>query len=778
MTPDAHASRYRQTPDRVVLPAEGTRRNGSDQPPVRIFLGTEDGQWRAERIFFYSIEQVRDPARTYEIYLMKNLAGFDRRGWRTGFTHYRFAVPEYAGFEGRAIYNDVDQIYLSDPSELFDLDMGGHGYLSVSAEDTSVMLLDCSRMGKWWTHPAAAGRTKNELLRGPAGASNEWGRLDGCWNARDTEYVEGHSKLLHFTALHLQPWRPFPEQYSYHHHPLQWLWLDLERRADAQGYQVFGPDRPSPRFMPSVDRAAAGGCSPAVPDSAGEFLDLVQPRSVLEVTLAAASKSRLPGAARVSVCRVNHLAEPTGRFDAAASGGLLEELPGEDIPWILENLFSRAAKAVYVAVRCCRSPNREANVDATRAVRPVNWWHRQIARAARRYPRLAWQLDARVDGQLRTVRADGLAARQPLVWILEGAWTGDNTQLRRLAEALGWPMLTKRMEYNRLHVLPNQVLSASLANLRSRSRTQLSAPWPDIVIASGKRNSGVARWIKRQSGNATRLVHLGRPWARLDAFDLIVTTPQYRLPARDNVHLNLLPLSRFSAVDQEKRRREISDDYADLPRPLITLLVGGDSWSYAFSPAAARRLGLYANRRVRGMGGSLLITTSPRTSRAAARALFSVIDVPGRLHVYSASRENPYVDFLAMADEVLVSGDSAAMISDAVATGRKVDIFPLDRRPLTWLITTARKSAGMFRPTTYRGTPRQQGPVRRLYDALVERGVVTPARDLEWLHDLVRQHVVDKAGPTGSPGGTASEELHLTVERVHHLFSEGRHISR
>ncbi len=99
---------FRRDPERVVLPV----RPGvtpSDRPPVRIFLGTEDAQYRAERIFFWSIEKVRDPSRVYEIYLMKNIEGFDRRGWRTGFTNYRFAIPDFAGRQGRAIYNDVDR---------------------------------------------------------------------------------------------------------------------------------------------------------------------------------------------------------------------------------------------------------------------------------------------------------------------------------------------------------------------------------------------------------------------------------------------------------------------------------------------------------------------------------------------------------------------------------------------------------------------------------------------------------------------------------------------
>ena len=107
----------RAKPELVVLePKEGL--TPSDKPPVRIYMGTEPHQHRAERILIWSITQVRDPARRYEIYLMKDLAGFDRRGWKTGFTFYRYAIPALAGYEGRAIFNDVDQIYFADPAEL------------------------------------------------------------------------------------------------------------------------------------------------------------------------------------------------------------------------------------------------------------------------------------------------------------------------------------------------------------------------------------------------------------------------------------------------------------------------------------------------------------------------------------------------------------------------------------------------------------------------------------------------------------------------------------
>ena len=72
----------------------------SDKPAVRIFLGTEPSQYRATRIFVWSVMQVRDPARAYEIHLMSNVAGIPRTGWETGFTNYRYAIPHWGGQHG------------------------------------------------------------------------------------------------------------------------------------------------------------------------------------------------------------------------------------------------------------------------------------------------------------------------------------------------------------------------------------------------------------------------------------------------------------------------------------------------------------------------------------------------------------------------------------------------------------------------------------------------------------------------------------------------------
>jgi hypothetical protein len=222
----------RERPQCVRYPADPAAQ-ASTKPPVRIYLGTEEAQHRAERVFLWSIWKHRDPARVYEIYLMDDLEHFDRSDWKTGFSRYRFAIPALAGQKGRAIYNDVDQIYLDDPAHLFDLDMGDRACLSITQRETSVMLLDCEKLGPLWTWDDALTRKKKHFR---ALAADLWGPLDACWNARDSEYRPGESKLLHYSTLHTQPWQPFPEMLRYRQHELAEVWTELEREADAAGF--------------------------------------------------------------------------------------------------------------------------------------------------------------------------------------------------------------------------------------------------------------------------------------------------------------------------------------------------------------------------------------------------------------------------------------------------------------------------------------------------------------------------------------------------------------
>ncbi|MDJ0877023.1 MAG: ELM1/GtrOC1 family putative glycosyltransferase [Halieaceae bacterium] len=270
----------------------------------------------------------------------------------------------------------------------------------------------------------------------------------------------------------------------------------------------------------------------------------------------------------------------------------------------------------------------------------------------------------------------------PAIWLIDAYRAGERGQVRALADAvaasLGWPCRRIELDYRSHIILPHILGAASVSGITEASRRALAPPWPDLVITCGVRNEPVCRWIRKQSGGHTRYLHLGRPWGRLDSFDLVVTTPQYRVPDRANVVNNELTLHSFDGDRLQAAGARWAETFASLPPPYVTVNIGGDSGPFTFGPKAAERLAQDASSLARELGGSLLVSTSSRTPVAAADILERNIDVP--CHVYRwrpDDQDNPYLGMLALAERLVVTGDSIAMLSEACATGKPVYIYDL-----------------------------------------------------------------------------------------------------
>jgi len=239
----------------------------------------------------------------------------------------------------------------------------------------------------------------------------------------------------------------------------------------------------------------------------------------------------------------------------------------------------------------------------------------------------------------------------PVIWLIDAYRAGEQSQVRALVDALGWPCETKQLAYRKHIVLPHVLGLASLSGITTQSRGMLEPPWPDLVISSGVRNEPVCRWIRAHSGGRTRYVHVGRPWGPLGSFDLVITTPQYRVPGCRNVLNNTLTLHGVTPQRLEAARRQWAPAFEHLPRPRIAVVAGGDSGPFTLGPLAASRLALHASTLARQGGGSLLVSTSSRTSAAAIDALQAGIDVPNYFYRWQASDPaNPYFGMLAAAD--------------------------------------------------------------------------------------------------------------------------------
>jgi len=352
-----------------------------------------------------------------------------------------------------------------------------------------------------------------------------------------------------------------------------------------------------------------------------------------------------------------------------------------------------------------------------------------------------------------------------------GHRAGDNTQVLALGEALCWPFEVKRFVYARWEVLVNWPFSSTLLGVDKRQSSALGPPWPDLVITAGRRNEPIARWIRKRADRRVRLVHVGRPWARPERFDLVVTTPQYRLPSVPHVLQNEAPLHRVTSERLAKEAAIWQPRFAHLRRPLIAVLAGGDSGPYPFDAASGRRLGHAASAMARELGGSLLVTTSARTLPRTADALFAAIDVPAlKFRWTPRAADNPYFGFLALADRIIATGDSVSMMAEACATGRPVYLY--DTGEGSTSMRDAHVHIGFGRLSRMRDRTHRKAVIYRL---TMRYGPSRLTRDIR----IVQRRLVDSGRAAwlgaGHPAGAPPplRDLERAVQAVRALFDRG-----
>ena len=772
----------RAKPECVRLPSHGSVAD-SGKSPVRIFVGTEAGQFRAERIFVWSIETVRDPTRAYEIYLMKELDGFDRRRWLTGFTNYRFAIPTFAGGVGVAIYNDVDQIYLADPAELFDRDMKGHGFLSIAENDSSVMLMDCEKMISVWNLKFAQHERKKALLQKALAVTNLWGKLGPEWNARDEEYKPGESKVLHYTALHTQPWHPFPKKYVYQESPEGLIWKELENQANKVGYHPFSRTNPSSQFSSLVRLFSSKFDSPPlslsyralkkdVAQDLEEYIHHLRAQSLLFYDIEDPSSSISEGnnllltkSSSPVITRFNMLSQtpdsfPAQRFDIVFSGSSLSHMPVEDIPWILEEMFQLAISCVYIHIQS-NDPEHVIHPSLPQQQRDFHWWTHHLESVSLRHPTIHWKLcvqdhDTGDNHQPRVREGGKWLGSPPRIWILSDGKVGHDTQSERLAKSMGWPYEIKDLYFspwNKFQKFLWGVLPPNIVGLNKARSSALNPPWPDIVISTGWRPAPIARWISQQNNGKTRTIQVGRKGGfAADLFDVVITPSYYGFaphPHRIETPAPLNELTPESLVQVSQRWPNLFDH---APHPRIILAVGGSTARFTLTKDFARNIGNQLRGLADSCGGKIFAVTSPRTGKEVSQVLQSVLKPDHHVHEWQPNQsDNPYLAYLAGADVIIVTGESESMLAEAASLGKPVYIIPLPEKPPTWRIrlSEAIVERAQSQPLNKRGTVRPQQGLERFCARLIQSGFVQPRRDLASLHDsLIKRGI---ARPFGEP---------------------------
>jgi mitochondrial fission protein ELM1 len=261
----------------------------------------------------------------------------------------------------------------------------------------------------------------------------------------------------------------------------------------------------------------------------------------------------------------------------------------------------------------------------------------------------------------------------PRIWALLAERAGDNRQVEAIAASLPWPAEVKHLRWRAGLGARGPRFRATLDHLDPLAAGSLTPPWPDLVLACGRRTSMAALALRDRSGGRSRVVVVGRPRGRLDQWDLIVSFPPYRLPAAPNLVRLGLPPGHLDPVAVREAAAAWGGRLGGLARPWHVALLGGTTGPFRLDQESARRLVADAAEGA----GTTFVLTSRRTPAGVAAALPAALPASARLYRWGdPEAAGAYLGVLARADRVFVTGDSVAMIVEAVRLGRPVTLLP------------------------------------------------------------------------------------------------------
>lgn len=229
--------------------------------PVNLFIGSSSNNedWEIETAYRCSLEENRNKNRPLNIHWMRqsnNPAdpwyGFQTKRWSTPFSGFRWAIPEFMGFKGIAVYTDVDMLSLRDIGDLADEFMFDRPVLARQGDrfgghEFCVMVMDCAMM-KDEVIPVARQKENpdyhHRMISKFSGNPDLVANLDPRWNCLDGDGRKVNDIWqLHFTNMATQPWKPAWYTGKTETHPRPDLVKLFEEYRDA-GMKDYNMDHP------------------------------------------------------------------------------------------------------------------------------------------------------------------------------------------------------------------------------------------------------------------------------------------------------------------------------------------------------------------------------------------------------------------------------------------------------------------------------------------------------------------------------------------------------
>ncbi len=214
---------------------------------------------------------------------------------------------------------------------------------------------------------------------------------------------------------------------------------------------------------------------------------------------------------------------------------------------------------------------------------------------------------------------------------------------------------------------------------------ELMGKYADIVISCGSGTAAVNRFFSVEN-NAKSAAIMNPSIPGFDKFDMVVLPRHDRIIGRARDHVirtEIVP----NLIDEERMNSAAGkiSDLARLKNPQrIGVLLGGDNSDFTLTPEITEKVLNGVINASEIADADILFTTSRRTPAQAEKAVKERLLSEKRCGFLVIANEKNIpraVDgILGLCDAVVVSGESASMVSEAVQSGKSVIVFRLNSR--------------------------------------------------------------------------------------------------
>ena len=257
---------------------------------------------------------------------------------------------------------------------------------------------------------------------------------------------------------------------------------------------------------------------------------------------------------------------------------------------------------------------------------------------------------------------------QPLVWVVDSAYTGELHARMGLAERLGYgyevipiPPTDNATDYGRALFERYQVASQGRDSILF------------VISGTGEETTAAIADLKEIFAERLFNIYLAsilptEQHPRLSEYDLIAS-PQ--LSGKNIVSMIGVP-HQMTHESLAMAYHQHQQYFNDLPKPIIGLLVGGNTrYCDGFNEHHAEQLANRVAKINNLLSACIVITNSRRTPSAAINALLNGLKkINHHFFDWQQIDNSFYQALLAHADLFIVTGDSLSMCSEAAFTGK------------------------------------------------------------------------------------------------------------